>query len=195
MTLPSGSGPILVIMRIAATTLLAPLSVVLLGVMAGCGGDTEPAPEMGTIRTAPPETSEPEIPQVEPVTSAECPYLSVDEASRLNGELATDVRIDDRVDPAACFFYSADGAVQLTTTVYSVESEERATELVDGSAPVGESERSDVEGGWTGGRTGGPGGALVVLARGTQVLAVQSTQEQSVKVQRVAELVAPRVAD
>lgn len=195
MTLPSGSGPILVIMRIAATTLLAPLSVVLLGVMAGCGGDTEPAPEMGTIRTAPPETSEPEIPQVEPVTSAECPYLSVDEASRLNGELATDVRIDDRVDPAACFFYSADGVVQLTTTVYSVESEERATELVDGSAPVGESERSDVEGGWTGGRTGGPGGALVVLARGTQVLAVQSTQEQSVKVQRVAELVAPRVAD
>lgn len=195
MTLPSGSGPILVIMRIAATTLLAPLSVVLLGVMAGCGGDTEPAPEMGTIRTAPPETSEPEIPQVEPVASAECPYLSVDEASRLNGELATDVRIDDRVDPAACFFYSADGAVQLTTTVYSVESEERATELVDGSAPVGESERSDVEGGWTGGRSGGPGGALVALARGTQVLAVQSTQEQSVKVQRVAELVAPRVAD
>ncbi|MFN3602249.1 MAG: DUF2020 domain-containing protein [Dietzia sp.] len=183
-------------MRIAATTLLAPLSVVLLGVIAGCsGGDTEPAPEMGTIQTAPPETSEPEIPQVEPVALAECPYLSVDEVSRLNGELATEVRIDDRVDPPACFFYGADEAVQLTTTVYSVASEERATQLVDGSAPVGESERSDIEGGWTGGRTGGPGGALVVLARGTQVLAVQSTQEQSVKVQRVAELVAPRVAD
>ncbi|PAY23444.1 hypothetical protein CEY15_08860 [Dietzia natronolimnaea] len=196
MTLPRCLGPILGIMRIATTTFLAPMAVVLLGVSAGCGGgDGDPAPEMGTIRTAPPETSEPEIPQVEPVTREQCPYLSVDEASRLNGELATDVRIDDRVDPAACFFYGADGAVQLTTTVYSVASEERATELVDDSAPVGESERSDVEGGWTGGRTGGPGGALVVLARGTQVLAVQSTQEQSVKVQRVAELVAPRIAD
>lgn len=182
-------------MRIA-TSVLAPLSVVLLGVLAGCGGgDSEPAPEMGTIRTAPPETSEPDLLQVEPVTEAECPYLSVDEVSRLNGELATDVRIDDRVDPAACFFYSADGAVQLTTTVYAVDSEEAAARLVDESAPVGESERSDVEGGWTGGRTGGAGGALVVLARGTQVLAVQSTQEQSVKVQRVAELVAPRIVD
>mgnify|MGYP003117873112 CR=1 FL=1 len=196
ITLPSGAGPILGIMRIAASTLIAPVSVVLLGVLAGCGGgDTGSAPEMGTIQTAPPETSEPEIPGVEPVTVAECPYLSVDEVSRLNGELATEVRIDDRVDPAACFFYSADGTVQLTTTVHSVASEERATQLVDDSAPVGESERSDVEGGWTGGRTGGPGGALVVLARGEQVLAVQSTQEQSIKAQRVAELVAPRVVD
>lgn len=183
-------------MHIATTTLVAPLSAVLLGVLAGCGGGgSEPAPEMGTIQTAPPEAGEPELPRSEPVTQAECPYLSADEVSRLNGELATEVRIDDRTDPAACFFYSADGAVQLTTTVYSVASEDRAAQLVDESAPVGESERADVDGGWTGGRTGGPGGALVVLARGTQVLAVQSTQEQSVKAQRVAELVAPRVAD
>lgn len=183
-------------MRISATTLLAPVSVVLLGVLAGCGGGGgEPQPEMGTIRTAPPEPTEPEIPEVQPVLSEDCPYLSTDEASRLNGEPATDVRIDDSIDPAACFFYSADGAVQLTTTVFSVESEERASQLVDESAPAEESERSDVEGGWTGGRTGGPGGALAVLSRGTQVLAVQSTQEQTVTVQRVAELVAPRVAE
>lgn len=183
-------------MRIPASTLTASLSVVLLGVLAGCGGAAnEPQPEMGTIRTAPPETTEPEIPEVEPVLREDCPYLSTDEVSLLNGEMATDVRIDDRVDPAACFFYSADGTVQLTTTVFSAESEERAGQLVNESAPVEESERSDIEGGWTGGRTGGPGGALVVLSRGTQVLAVQSTQEQSVKAQRVAEVVAPRVAE
>lgn len=181
-------------MRTSPTGVIASLSVILLGVLAGCGG-SEPAPEMGTIRTAPPETSEPELAQVEPVTDADCPYLSAEEVSDLNGEMVSDVRIDDGVDPAACFFYSADGAVQLTTTIHRLDSEDRARELVDESAPVGESERSDVEGGWTGGRSGGTGGALVVLARGTQVLAVQSTQEQSVKPQRIAELVAPRIAD
>lgn len=183
-------------MRIATTALVAPVSAVLLGILAGCGdGGSGPAAEMGTIRTAPPQTAEPEIAQVEPVTGAPCPYLSVDEVAGLGGEVATEVRIDDRTDPAACFFYGADGDVQLTTTVHSVASEDRAAQLVDESAPIGESERADVGGGWAGGRTQGPGGALVVVARGTQVLAVQSTQEQPVTAQGVAELIAPRIAD
>ena len=182
-------------MRTSSTGVIASLSVVLLGVLAGCGGDPEPAPEMGTIRTAPPEASEPELAEVAPSSDADCPYLSADEVAALNGEKVADVRIDDGVDPAACFFYSADGAVQLTTTVHTLASEERARELVDEAAPVDVSDRSDVEGGWTGGRSGGPGGALVVVARGKQVLAVQSTQEQSVKAQRIAELVGPRIAD
>ena len=193
-------------MRIATTRLLAPLSVILLGVLAGCGGaggggagggsaggGEEAA--IGTIRTAPPETTAPELPPVEPVTSADCPYLAADDVSRLNGEPVTDVRIDQSVDPAACFFYSADGRVQLTTTVYAVRSPERAAELVEESAPGGESEPASAEGGWTGGSTEGPAGALVVLSRGPQVLAVQSTQEESITVQRIAELVAPRIAD
>lgn len=169
-------------MRIATTALVAPVSAVLLGVLAGCGGgESGPAAEMGSIRTAPPQTTEPELTQVEPVTGAPCPYLSVDEVSGLGGEVATEVRIDDRTDPAACFFYGADGAVQLTTTVHSVASEDRAAQLVDESAPDGESQ--------------GPGGALVVLARGARVLAVQSTQEQPVTARAVAELIAPRIAD
>lgn len=176
-----------------APRLLVPVSVVLLAGLAGCGGGGGES-TVGTIRTAPPEPTEQAIPDVEPVADADCPYLSAEDASRLNGEKVTDVRIDDRIEPAACFFYSADGAVQLTTTVYTLGSSEEATRLVDQTAPVGQTERSDVEGGWTGGRSGGPGGALVALARGERVLAVQSTQEQSVKAQRVAELVAPRVA-
>ena len=149
---------------------------------------------MGTIRTAPPAAEETEIPEVEPVVEADCPYLSAEEASRLNGELVRQVRIDDRLDPPACFFSSADGRIALTTALYTVADAEAATRLVDESVPVGASERSDVEGGWTGGRTGGPGGALVALAEGNRVVVVQSTQEQSVKVQRVAELVVPRLA-
>lgn len=168
------------------------MSAVLFGALAGCGG-AEPAPEMGTIRTAPPETTEPELPPVEPVADAECPYLSADEVSRLNGLPATDVRIDAGVDPAACFFYDAEGAVQLTTTVYTVASAERAAELVEESAPAGEAEPVEVEGGWAGGRTQGPGSSLLVLAREDRVLAIQSTQEDGEAVQRVAEAVAPRV--
>ena len=180
-------------MRIPTSKILTPVALVVLAALAGCGGGGGGESTTGTIRTAPPESVEPELPPVEPVTRADCPYLTTDEVSRLNGELATEVRIDRSVDPAACFFYAADGSVQLTTTVYTASSAERATQLVDEAAPVGESERSDVDGGWTGGRTGGPGGALVVLARGPRVLAVQSTQEQSIKAQRIAELVAPRI--
>ncbi|HHX83791.1 MAG TPA: DUF2020 domain-containing protein [Actinomycetales bacterium] len=165
-------------------------------VLAGCGADDEAGEStMGTIRTAPPEPQEQQVPQAEPRVEADCPYLSAEEAAQLNGERVTQVRIDDQIDPPACFFSSADGTVQLTTTVYTLDSAEEATRLVDETAPPGVTDRSDVEGGWTGGRSGGPGGALVALAREEQVLAVQSTQEQSVKAQRVAELVAPRIAD
>ncbi|WP_407335112.1 DUF2020 domain-containing protein [Dietzia kunjamensis] len=173
---------------------LVAVSAVLLGALAGCGGGSGPAPEMGTIRTAPPETTEPELPPVEPVADAECPYLSTDEVTRHSGQPVTDVRIDDGVEPAACFFYDSDGEVQLTTTVYSVASPERAAELVEESAPSDEAEPSRAEGGWSGGRTVGLGGALVVLSRDARVLAVQSTQDDPTTAQRIAELTAPRVA-
>lgn len=181
-------------MRTPVSPALVAVSAILLGALAGCGGGSGSAPEMGTIRTVPPETTEPELPPVEPVADAECPYLSTDEVTRLNGQPVTDVRIDDGVEPAACFFYDADGEVQLTTTVYSVASAERAAELVEESAPADEAEPSQAEGGWSGGRTEGPVGALVVMSRGARVLAVQSTQEDSMTVQRIAELTAPRVA-
>lgn len=179
----------------ASARILAPAaSVVIIGLLAGCaGGAGETESTMGTIRTAPPASTEPEIPIVEPVADEKCPYLSLGEASELNGEKSTEVKIDDRLEPPACFFYSAEGAVQLTTSVYELDSAERATEVVDEAAPADTSEQSEVEGGWVGGRSGGPGGALAALANGPRVLAVQSTQEESENVQRVAELVAPRL--
>lgn len=172
---------------------LGTASVLLLGVLAGCSGSSEPAAEMGTIRTAPPETVEPELPPVEPVSEADCPYLSADEVSAAAGVPAADVRIDEGVDPAACFFYDADGAVHLTTTVYEVASPERAAELVAESAPPGESEPLEVGGGWSGGLTVGPAGALAVLSGDDRVLAVQSTGEESDAVRSVVEIIGPRL--
>lgn len=175
------------------TVTLGAASVLLLGVLAGCSDSSEPAAEMGTIRTAPPETVEPELPPVEPVSEADCPYLSADEVSTAAGVPAADVRIDDGVDPAACFFYDADGAVHLTTTVYEVASPERAVELVAESAPPGESEPVEAGAGWSGGVTVGPAGALAVLSGDDRVLAVQSTGEEPDTVRSVVERIGPRL--
>lgn len=181
-------------MTTRASVALATASVALLAVLTGCG-DSGPAPETGTIRTEPMPAPEPELAPVEPVTAADCPYLSTAEASSLGGAPVTEVRIDESLDPAACFFYGADGTVALTTTVYTVESEDRATELVAESASADAAEEVTADGGWAGGSTEVPGGALVVLSRGEQILAVQTATEDSGPAQQVAELVGPRLAD
>ena len=187
MRKPTGMAP--------DTLALGATSAILLGVLAGCGGGSEPAAEMGTIRTAPVETAQPELPPVQPVSEGDCPYLSVEEVTGASGTPTDEARVDDSVDPAACFFYDADGAVHLTTTVYEVASSARAGELVTESAPPDASEPAEAEGGWSGGVTVGPAGALAVLARDNRVLAVQSTGDDAAVVRGVVEIVAPRVAD
>lgn len=137
---------------------------------------------------------EPELPPVEPVISANCPYLSTAEVRELGDSPVTRVRIDDALDPAACFFYDDEGAVTLTTTVYTVDSAERAAELVAESAPTDAGAEITVDGGWTGGDTEAPGGSLVVLSRDERILAVQTASDTSDSAQRVAELVAPRLS-
>lgn len=181
-------------MTTRASAAFAAASVALLAGLAGCGASTpEQESEIGTIRTEPMPAPEPELPPVEPATAADCPYLSTAEASNLGGAPITAVRIDDSLDPAACFFFEADGAVVFTTTVYTVDSAERATELVAESAPTGQSEQVITEDGWTGGSTAAPGGSLVVLSRGDRVLAVQTASPDAASAQRVAELVGPRL--
>ena len=167
------------------------LATVLLG---GCG-QPEAGQEVGTLRTAPPETSSTAspIPDLRPVADGPCPYLSAEEASELNGEKVVSVRIDPQTEPPGCFFYTYGDRIQLTTSVFGVADEELARRLVDESAPVDGTERADIEGGWTGGKSGGPAGALLAVYRGDRVVVVQSTQEQSIKVQRVAERIIPRL--
>lgn len=176
------------IVRTLAPTLLAAL---LLG---GCG-QSGTGQEMGTLRTAPPATSDPAppVPDLRPVADGPCPYLSDEEASELNGEKVVSVRTDPQVEPPGCFFYTYGDRIQLTTSVFTVADEQVARRLVDESAPVAETERADVDGGWTGGKSGGPTGALLAVFRDDRVVVVQSTQEQSIKVQRVAERIIPRL--
>lgn len=171
----------------------ASLSVVLLATLVGCGGaaeDTESS--IGTIRTAPPEPTEPELPRVEPVVAGDCPYLDDDEVPDLESGPVDEVRIDDRVDPPACFFSDADGAVHLTTTVYTVDSPERAAELVEQSAPAEHARPVEIDD-WRGGSTEGPGGALVAVAGGDRVLAVQTVDEDPGPARELAELIVPRL--
>lgn len=182
--------------RLAATA----VPVLLLGVLAACGdtgGDGEAASgsEMGTIRTEPPAPTESELPPVQPATAADCPYLAADELAGLGEGPVTDVRIDESVDPPACFFYDSDGAIGLTTTIYTVASPERAAQLVTESAPADLAEPATADGGWTGGSTDAPGGSLLVLSNGDRVLAVQSTHDDAGTVRQVAELVGPRLGD
>ncbi|NLD85995.1 MAG: DUF2020 domain-containing protein [Actinomycetales bacterium] len=180
-------------MSTRTSVLLASASVAVLALLSGCGEQTTES-EIGTIRTAPPQASAPELPPVEPVTQADCPYLSTEEVAGLGAGSITDVRIDESVDPVACFFYDEDRAVALTTTVYTVDSADRATELVQESAPAETAETLTVEDGWAGGSTEGPGGSLVVLSREDRLLAVQTVGEEADPAREIAQVVAPRVA-
>ena len=192
--LRSGGRPILAGMNIRSSVALAAATVPLLAVLAGCGGtDPEQDSAVGTIRTEPMAAPEPELKPVEPAAAGECPYLSADEVSNLGGVQVTAVRIDESLDPAACFFFGDDGAVLLTTTVHTVASAERAAELVDESAPTGPGERIDLEGGWAGGSTEAPGGSLVVLSSGDRILAVQTASADATSALEAAELAVPRL--
>ena len=182
---------------------LAAASVTLLAVLAGCGESTSEQSseqaseqaEVGTIRTEPMPAPEPELPPVEPAIVGDCPYLSMDEATDLGGTPVASVRIDESLDPAACFFFGDDGAVVFTTTVHTVDSPERAAELVAESAPTGQSEQVTADGGWVGGSTEAPGGSLVALSRGDRILAVQTASPDAASALEVAGLVGPRIGD
>ncbi|HIW69514.1 MAG TPA: DUF2020 domain-containing protein [Candidatus Dietzia merdigallinarum] len=175
-----------------APAALSATSVALLAVLAGCGG-SEPAPEMGTIRTEPLPAPEAELPIAQPNADGECPYLSVEEVAGVGIGPVTGVRIDDSLDPAACFFYGTDDEVIITTTVHTADSAERAAEIVAETAPADVAEEAAVKGGWIGAGTEGPGGVLLVLSRGDQLLAVQTVHEESGPATAAANLVGPRI--
>lgn len=169
-------------------------------VAAGCSGGgangSAESPEMGVITTAAPSgAAEPESEadrQPVPGEDGECPYLSVDEASELTGEKLVSTQLDSSFDPPACFFSGEDGRLSLLVSFQDAGSPEKAAELVDGLVPPDSTERSDLDGGWTGGRTTAASGASLAVYRDAEVLTVQSTQTTSNAVQSIAERVAPR---
>lgn len=177
------------------------------GCASSSGGDAqEPGPDNPSVGVVtldpnqqPQEPQSPDTPdeaaavsQAMPNVEADCPYLSAEEAEEAVGEKVTRVDIDPNFDPAACFFTTIDGSISLVTTLHTVSDEQQASALVEEAAPAATTERVDI-GSWSGGKTAAAFGALLAVQRGNQVFVAQSTQNRSMAVQRVAELVIPRI--
>lgn len=192
-------------MRTAPAAALAAAAVLL----AGCSGDGKPAaavtssPVTGAAPTptAPTSSPRPSGPAPAPTpaaalpavptarTAGDCPYLSADDVSAFNGEKVYGVELDPTQNPPACFFARGDGGPQLSVWVYAAPSAALATAAVDRAAPVATTDPADQPAGWTGGSSGGPGGAVYAVAKGAVAVVVTSNQEQSVKARRITEQV------
>lgn len=143
-----------------------------------------PPPVAGS--SSPPQPAElPPVPAAGPV--GVCPYLPSRAAADLNGQLVASVRLDPAYDPPACFFLIGDGSVQLSVWVFRAASSAQATAAVNRAAPIADSDPADEPSGWTGGRRGGPKGAVYAVAKDAVAVVVTTNQDQSIKAQRVTE--------
>ncbi|MBO0841219.1 MAG: DUF2020 domain-containing protein, partial [Sciscionella sp.] len=100
--------------------------------LSGCGphSATAPSTTTTTVTTTKPAAIAPPAPT--PAASADCPYLDRGTAGDDNGQRVYQVKISKRVgsNPPACFFYRADGSLQLSVWVY-VGSPDVAHAIVD----------------------------------------------------------------
>jgi UPF0176 protein len=163
-------------------------ALVLLCCLAGCGASPAPADQPGTTTQQQPVTTEPEGPPAAPeaVADGPCPYLESAFVAEANGQRATKVRISADKPHPACFFYRADGNVQLTARVY-VGDAKIAKQLVDEAAPIATSNPANAPTGWKGGSLGTDQGSVYAVAKAGTAVIVTSNQAQSIKARRVVE--------
>jgi hypothetical protein len=160
--------------------------------LAGCSSSpSEPSPAGSSQQPAPPPasaTSEPDgpPPPPEPVADGPCPYLESAFVAEANGQRATKVRISADKPHPACFFYRADGNIQLTVRVYA-GTPKLAKALVDEAAPIATSNPATAPTGWKGGSVGTDKGSVYAVAKEGTAVIVTSNQAQSIKARRVAE--------
>jgi UPF0176 protein len=171
-------------MKRATSTLL------LLGCLAACSANTPQPQATSTPQQQPSSTakSEPEgpPPSPEPVADGPCPYLESAFVADANGQRATKVRISADKPHPTCFFYRADGNIQLTARVY-VGDVKTAKALVDEAAPIATSNPATSPAGWKGGSLGADKGSVYAVAKEGTAVIVTSNQAQSIKARRVAE--------
>lgn len=160
--------------------------------LAGCtttspSGAESPAPTTQR-RTVTPTTTTPEgpPPAPEPVADGPCPYLESAFVAEANGQRATKVRISADKPHPACFFYRADGTVQLTVRVFSGDAKQ-AKAVVDEAAPIATSNPANSPAGWKGGAIGADKGSVYAVAKEGTAVVVTTNQAQSIKARRVAE--------
>ncbi|MEV4311484.1 DUF2020 domain-containing protein [Actinocrispum sp. NPDC049592] len=163
-------------------------ALLLLACLAGCTS-SPPAPEPApSSAVTTPSTTEPDGPPAppEPVADGPCPYLESAFVADANGQRATKVRISADKPHPACFFYRADGNIQLTARVY-VGTAKIAKQLVDEAAPIATSNPATAPAGWKGGSVGSEKGSVYAVAKEGTAVIVTSNQAQSIKARRVAE--------
>ncbi|SMC96275.1 DUF2020 domain-containing protein [Kibdelosporangium aridum] len=158
--------------------------------LAGCSTspDADPTPQNTQPTRTTPTTTQPEgpPPAPEPVADGPCPYLESAFVAEANGQRATKVRISADKPHPACFFYRADGNVQLTVRVY-VGTAKNAKALVDEAAPIDSSNPASSPAGWKGGSKGGDKGSVYAVAKEGTAVIVTTNQAQSIKARRVTE--------
>jgi hypothetical protein len=182
-----------------AVFVVAPLA--LLGVLlAGCGpqrvtaGTASPVPFASHSPAPTAAASVP--PQLPAATSANCPFLDLNEVQNDNGQHVGSVKVSTSADGQAhpvCYFYRPDGHLQMTVRVY-VGTAAVATALVNQAAPIKTSDPADQPPGWQGGSEASSppplAGAVYAIAKGGTAIIVVSNQLQSIKCRLVATAVA-----
>jgi hypothetical protein len=164
-------------------------ALLLLTCAAGCSSSPpEPAPAPSSQQPAATTSAEPDgpPPAPEPVADGPCPYLESAFVAEANGQRATKVRISADKPHPTCFFYRADGNIQLTARIY-VGTATDAKALVDEAAPIATSNPANAPTGWKGGYIGTEKGSAYAVAKEGTAVIVTSNQAQSIKARRVAE--------
>jgi UPF0176 protein len=164
------------------------VSSALFAMLAACGStpsesDQTDSPDQPVVdsRPAPAAPDKPE-----PVADGPCPYLTSEFIGQANGQRATKVRISADKPYPSCFFYRADGAVQLTVQVFTGDPAQ-AKALVDQAAPVDTSNPANSPSGWTGGSQTTDTGAVYAVAKAGNAVVVTTNQQQTIKARRVVE--------
>jgi UPF0176 protein len=158
-------------------------------VAAACSAPTAGVPSpAGGPSSAPPATRTRVPPPASPVPAGNgpCPYLETSFVADANGQRVGRVRVSADEPHPACFFYRADGKVQLTVQVY-VGDPGAAKALVDRAAPRETSNPAELPGGWAGGAQPTDSGAVFAVAKAGAAVVITTNQAQTIKARRVAE--------
>ncbi|MBV8542525.1 MAG: DUF2020 domain-containing protein [Pseudonocardiales bacterium] len=170
-----GRGPAI---AAVAGGLLALLSV-------ACGDPPAPPAPVGS---PPARSAAVALPAPQPVADGPCRYLSAAAVQDANGERVSAVRVSetgpDRPHPA-CFFLTANGAVQLRTWIV-VATPEVARATVDAAAPVATSDLAELPGGWSGGSQPTADGAVFAVSRQGTAVVITTNQRQTISARQVA---------
>ena len=170
-----------------------PVLVALVAVaVAGCAPTTSATPGSAAPATGAAPRTSPSVgpvlpPEPRPTATGPCPYLPTGEVEEANGQRVSKVRISADSPHPTCFFYRADGSVQLTARVY-VGEPAVAELVVDTAAPVASANPADSPAGWQGGAQRTDEGAVYAVAKGGAAVVVTTNQQQTVKARRVTEL-------